>query len=90
MAKLKTIIKDNIAFWICLSASVILLVGGAITPPPFVIDSSIFIAVGLLFLFATLAVVIKGIEKGSDVKFQKGDISVTIDNPDEPKNRHKN
>lgn len=90
MAKLKTIIKDNIAFWICLSASVILLVGGAVTPPPFVIDSSIFIAVGLLFLFATLGVVIKGIEKGSDVKFQKGDISVTIDNHDEPKNRHKN
>lgn len=90
MAKLKTIIKDNIAFWICLSASVILLIGGAITPPPFMIDSSIFIAVGLLFLFATLGVVIKGIEKGSDVKFQKGDISVTIDNPDESKSRHKN
>ena len=90
MAKLKNIIKDNITFWICLSTSVILLIGGAITPPPFVIDSSIFIAVGLLFLFATLSVVIKGIEKGSDVKFQKGDISVTIDNPDESKNRHKN
>ena len=37
-------------------------------------------ACGELFAFAALWTVIKAIDKGSDVKLSKGDMSVTIDN----------
>lgn len=39
-------------------------------------------ATGELFGFATLGVVIKAISRGSDITLQKGDVNVTLNNPD--------
>ena len=78
--RLKKATKGNIPFWICLSLSIVLIIGGALTPPPFVIDASIFIATGELFAFAALWTVIKALDKGLDAKIEKGDTKITIDN----------
>lgn len=76
---LKNAAKGNKPFWICLIVSILLIVGGALTPPPFIIDSSIFIACGILFAFAALHVLDKAIEKGTGAKITKGDISLEIE-----------
>lgn len=67
-----------IAFFVCLIVAIILMVGGAIVPPPFVIDASIFKAVGWLFGFAALAQVPAIVESGKSATIQKGDTSLTI------------
>lgn len=82
MKDLKKAIKNNIPFWICLIVSIVLIIGGAVTPPPFIIDSSIFIAVGFLFAFAALGVVIKALDRGADTIVKKGDLEIKIENPD--------
>lgn len=38
---------------------------------------------GELFVFGSLGVVIKAVNKGSDVTLSKGDVNVTLNNPDE-------
>lgn len=76
---LKNAAKGNKAFWTCLGVSIFLIIGGCLTPPPFVIDSSIFIACGILFAFAALYVLDKAIDKGTGAKITKGDISLEIE-----------
>lgn len=76
---LKNAAKGNKPFWLCLVVSILLIVGGALTPPPFIIDSSIFIACGILFAFAALHVLDKAIDKGTGAKITKGDISLEIE-----------
>lgn len=76
----KKAVLTNIPFWICLGVALFLIIGGAIVPPPFVIDSSVFIAVGELFAFAALWTVIMAIEKGVDAKMTKGDTTIEITN----------
>ena len=83
--KLKNATKNNAAFWICLVLSIGLIVGGALTPPPFVIDSSVFIATGELFAFAALWTLNKALDKGVDAKIEKGDTKLTITNDDNNK-----
>lgn len=73
---------DKLAFWVCLTFSITLLTASFILPPSGQIDPSVIGAVGELFGFATLAVVIKAIGKGSDITLQKGDVNVTLNNPD--------
>lgn len=80
---LKNAAKGNKAFWVCLIVSILLIIGGALTPPPFIIDSSIFIACGILFAFAALYVLDKAIDKGTGAKITKGDISLEIEKKDE-------
>lgn len=70
------------AFFICLAVSIGLMVGGALTPPRFVIDGSIFKAVGWLFGFAALAQVPAIVESGKSAKLQKGDTTFTIGDVD--------
>lgn len=73
-----------ISFWICLSVSIILMVGGAIVPPPFVIDQSIFKAVAWLFGFAALSQLPALVNSGKTAKLQHGNTSLTVgDNEDE-------
>lgn len=79
---LKNAAKGNKPFWICLVVSILLIIGGALTPPPFIIDSSIFIACGILFAFAALHVLDKAIDKGTGAKITKGDISLEIEKND--------
>lgn len=67
-----------IAFWITLLISIGLFLGGALTPPLFIIDGSIFKAVGLLFLWPTLAFGAKAVEEGRIAKFNFGKNSIHI------------
>ena len=67
-----------IAFWITLGISIGLMVGSAFVPPLFVIDGSIFRAVGLLFLWPALALGAKSIEEGRIAKLHLGQASLHI------------
>ena len=67
-----------IAFWITLSIAIGLMIGGALTPPMFIIDGSIFKAVGELFLWPALALGAKAIEEGRIAKFNFGQGSIHI------------
>ena len=67
-----------ISFWITLAVAIGLIVGGALTPPMFIIDGSIFSAVGMLFLWAALAFAAKAIEDGRVAKFNFGQGSIHI------------
>jgi len=75
---------NRIAFWVCLSISIFLMVGGALTPPPFVVDKSIFTAVGWLFAFAALSQVPVIIDSGKNATITRGNTQITItdDTPD--------
>lgn len=75
---IKNAVNHNYVFWICLFISIFLIVGGAITPPPFIMDSSIFEGVGWLFAFATLGVFSRAIDKGIDARVKKGDTTLEI------------
>jgi hypothetical protein len=74
--------NDKIAFWLCLSISVILLVASFLLPPTGKIDTSVLQAVGEIFAFATLYTVIVSIGRGGDITLKKGDTEVTLNNPD--------
>jgi len=79
---LRKAVDHNWAFWICLGVSILLILGGAFTPPPFIIDSSIFIATGEMFGFASLWALYKAIDKGVDARIKKGDTDIHIINED--------
>ena len=81
---MKKIFKDikKIPFFICLSFSITLIIVSFIIKKKKKIDPSVLQAVGEIFLFATLYVVIEGINKGSNVDISKGDVSIHIQNPE--------
>ena len=81
--KIKEATKGNTAFWVCLGVSIALIIGGAVVPPPFVIDQSIFIACGALFGFAALWTVIKALDKGVDASIKHNNTQIDIKNDDE-------
>ena len=61
------------------------MVGSAIVPPPFVIDKSIFQAVGWLFGFAALSQVPALVGSGKTARLQHGNTSLTVgDKEEEP------
>ena len=70
----------KVIFFVCLIISIGLMVAGFCVPPTGVIDGSVLKAVGILFLFAALAVGSHAIELGYDLKVSKGDTSVEIHN----------
>lgn len=73
---------NKIAFWVCLSISTTLLVVSFILPPTGKIDPSVLRGVGEMFAFAVLYSVIEALNKGTDVTLHKGDIDITLNNPD--------
>jgi len=74
-----------ISFWICLFIAVFLMVGGAIVPPPFVIDQSIFKAVAWLFGFAALSQVPALVNSGKTARLQHGQTTLTVGDKTETK-----
>jgi len=86
--RLKAAIVGNTPFWLCLGISIFLLLGGALTPPPFQIDNSIFVGVGELFSFAALWAFIKALEMGKDAKIRHNDTEVMIGDISEPEPRY--
>lgn len=81
---------NKTAFFICLGTSIFLLVTAFFIPPKAIIDASILAATGELFAFAALATVLEAVNRGSDVKINKGDLNIHIDNPDSPNNKETN
>ena len=75
----------NLWFHILTIVSIGLIISSFIVPPTGVVDPSVLAATGELFAFAALWTVIKAIDKGSDIKLSKGDVSVELDN-DPPEN----
>ena len=67
-----------IAFWITLGVALGLIIGGFLVPPRGIIDGSILTAIGIIFLWPSLAVLSKAIENGRVAKFNFGHNSVSI------------
>lgn len=74
---------DKYIFMACLSVAVILLVFGAITPPPAIIDGSILTACAILLGFAALGIAGQNLANGKDVTFRHGETAVEIDDKNE-------
>lgn len=72
-------IMKNLWFHILTIVSIGLIIGAFFMPPTGVIDASVLTATGELFAFAALWTVIKAIDKGSDIKLSKGNVSVEVD-----------
>lgn len=83
MIKLKEIWKYvpeqyKLAYWVCLIASIGLLIAGFVCPPLGEIDPSVLTSVGELFAFASLGVGIKALDKGLKTVIEHNDTKVTI------------
>lgn len=74
---------DKYIFIACLAMAIILMVFGAVMPPPGIIDPSILTASGILLGFAALGVAGQNLANGKEVTFQKGDTEVKITNDEE-------
>lgn len=74
----------NPAFWVCLAISIALTVAGFIVPPLGHVDGSVLTAVGELFGFATLEVVLIAIRKGVDANIKHGKTEVSIGDMNKP------
>ena len=69
-------------FNITLITSLLLIVGGFITPPIGQIDGSVLTAVGMLVLFATVEKIPEAIKAGRSIKVQKGNFCAEIEASD--------
>lgn len=75
--------SDKYIFIACLVMAIILMVFGAVMPPPGIIDPSILTASGILLGFAALGVAGQNLANGKDVTFKKDDTEITIGDNDE-------
>jgi hypothetical protein len=72
-----------VSFFICLGISIFFMVGSAIIPPPFVIDESIFKAVGWLFGFAALGQLPAILDADKWAKITHGQTTVIVGDKDD-------
>ena len=79
--------SNKIAFWVCLAISVTLLTVSFLLPPKGQIDPSVLRGVGEIFAFAVLYVVIEALQRGTDVTLHKGDIDISLNNPDKDEDK---
>ena len=77
---IKERLMSSIAFWVCLSTSLVLITLGFIVPPMGDIHPSVLTAVGELFGFATLGVVADAVREGYDAKITHGNTTVEVNN----------
>ena len=80
---------EKVVFWVGLLSSIILLTASFCLPPTGAIDTSVLAAVGEIFAYVTLSVVIVALGRGTDVTLHKGDIDITLNNPDSGKDEDK-
>lgn len=71
-------LKKTIPFWICLIASIGLLITGFLLPPIGIIDNSVITAVGLLLVFAALGQLPTIIEVAGYAKISSGSTTIEI------------
>lgn len=74
--KVKT--STTIALWVCLAASLGLLVASFVVPPTGIVDPSVLRAASLLFGFAALFVVREAVMEGLGIKLTHGETTVEI------------
>lgn len=67
-----------IAFFVTLTISAGLIIGGFFTPPTGEIDGSLLSAVGELFLWPALAFGAKALDDNRKIKIQTGHTSITV------------
>lgn len=77
------ICKQNgaVGGWICLLSALFLLIGAALTPPYFIVDSSILAAVGEVFAFFTvlkLPNIIQSVKDGKSIRLQHNDTTIEV------------
>lgn len=70
----------QVVFFICLSVSLALIIGGFFMPPMGVIDGSVLTAVGELIVFPALAFGMRAVELGYDLRLSHGSTSMEISN----------
>lgn len=75
---MKNSLKKTIPFWICLIASIGLLITGFLLPPIGIIDNSVITAVGLLLVFAALGQLPTIIEVAGYAKISSGNTTIEI------------
>lgn len=66
------------AFWITLTVSIGLLIGGFCMPPQGEVDGSILESVGLIFLWPALAFGAKALEENNKIKISHGQTEIVI------------
>lgn len=71
-----------ISFWVTLTISLSLIIGGFFCPPMGEINGSVLTATGEIFLWPALALAAKALAEGKDVTFHKGEMSVTVGDKD--------
>ena len=71
----------------CLAISVTLLTVSFLLPPTGKIDPSVLRGVGEIFAFAILYTVIEALQRGTDVTLHKGDIDISLNNPDKDEDK---
>ena len=74
--------KSSVLFTITTLLAIALFVGGFFVPPMGVIDGSVLKAGGILLGFGSVAQVPELARRGTDVKFQHGQTSLSVNNPD--------
>lgn len=67
-----------VAFWVTLSLSIALIVGGFFCPPMGEISGSVITAVGELFLWPSLALGAKALSEGRKIQIHKGEMEINI------------
>lgn len=78
---------DKGVFLLCLFISIILLTISFLIPPTGQIDPSVLAAVGEIFGFSSLAVVIVALGRGTDVTLHKDNIDISLKNPDKDEDK---
>ena len=87
--KNKIKIKDprrfhQIMFIVCLTATLLLFAGGALTPPMFIVDASLLYCAGFLLGFATISEIPYLVELGKGAKVKIGDkVEIDVGNNDD-------
>ena len=75
--------KSTILFTITTIAAIALFVGGFFVPPMGVIDGSVLKAGGILLGFGSVAQIPELARRGTDLKIEHGQTSLSINNPDD-------
>ena len=75
---LKSAVVGNVAFYICMAVSIILMTVSFFLPPTGEISSSVMMSVGELFLYPALGAVLTAMEKGVPTKIKHKDTTFTI------------
>lgn len=74
--------KGKVLFWISAITAIVLIVTSYLLPPTGVIEKTVLEAVGWLFSFAALGVVLAAIENGIGAKMTRGDTVIQIGDED--------